>query len=124
MLFDFDKVSTKRKIIACLIIALPAIYIVFNSKRFADAGISTIVLYSLLAAGVFLVSVVFCAGMLAAAFMLIILLMKLLIKLLLGVKDEEGAMDFATGVGYLGYLAIAICLGIGYYLIFSGKVTM
>ncbi len=117
-MFDLDKVSLKRKIIACIIVSLPAIYYVLTNPKFSSLGILETAFKCCLYCGAFCLAIAMFAGILSLPFLIIYGLVLLIGKLLLG-TNPENAID---GLGTIGYISIGITVIVLYYLAFGGKI--
>ena len=117
-MFDFDKVPLKRKIIACIILALPAIYYVLSDPRYNHqtffVQLFNIVKYSVL----FLLAIPLFGGVIAFALLIVYGLVLLIGKILLGVNPE----NILNGLFGIGYVSLGISLIGMYYLAFGGQI--
>jgi len=115
-MFDLDKVTIKRKIIACIVLSLPVIYYVVVQGKTKAPDIFTVVFHCLLYGVAFLFIVAVAAGIIAVALLIVYGVVLLLGTILLGTKPE---IEINLFIG-IGYVSIGIALILLYYFIFSG----
>jgi hypothetical protein len=117
-MFDFDAVPLKRKILACVIIALPVAYYLHSEHKFNQWGILESVLFFCVYAVAFLFIIATVAGIISLLFLIIYSFVLFIGRLLLGVKPESGF----DGISGIAYISIGISIIIMYYLAFGGKI--
>lgn len=121
-MIDVDKPSTKRKVLAVLILSFPALCFAYVEGKFNGIDIFTTLFVAAKTILGFSIVVLLAAGVLSAAFILIYFIVILLARILLGKSAIDRSDDSLLALSGLGYVAFGIVLAGIYYGIFSGLI--